>query len=273
MVKLPKIEESEHSTNYFLNQIPAPPGRPSKRLGMATIGEDCTRKMWFRFRWAKQGSITRRIQRLFDIGHSYEEQVVASLVETGIVITGQQDMLLGWGGHIVGFIDGIAVGVHEAPKTPHLLEVKSMNDRNFKVFKKKGIQKSHPKYYSQAQAYCGKKKLTRILFACINKNDSEIATERVHFSEDHYRFIMGRGMDVVGSEVPPPNVISDPKNFACRFCDYSDICYEGARIQQTCRSCKYADLENEGKWSCSLHKKEISNEEQSIGCRQYSSVV
>ena len=273
MVKIPSKEEVSHSTDYALNNVNASDGKPSKRLGMATIGEDCTRKMWFRFRWARQGSITTRIERLFGIGHSYEDQVVESLVKAGIEVTDQQDMLLGWGGHIVGFIDGVATGVYEAPKTPHLLEVKSMNDRNFKVFKKKGIQKSHPKYYSQAQAYCGKKKLTRILFACINKNDSEIATERVHFSEDHYRFIMGRGMDVVGSEVPPPNVISDPKNFSCRFCDYSDICYEGAKLQQTCRSCKYVDLENEGKWSCRLHSKEISSEEQASGCGQYMPLV
>jgi len=273
MVKVPKIEESAVSSNYILNQVNAPQGRPSRRLGMSTLGEDCVRKMWYRFRWAKQGNITRRIQRLFDAGHLYEDQVIKSLVEAGMEVTDQQDMLLGWAGHIVGYIDGVVTNVPEAPKTPHLLEVKTMNDRNFKEFKKKGIQKSHPKYYSQAQAYCGKKKLTRILFACINKNDSELWTERLHFDDDHYRFIMNRGMDVVGSELAPPNVIADRGNFACRFCDYSDICYDGANAKQTCRSCKYADLENEGKWSCSLHEKDLSNEDQEKGCHHYITII
>tara|TARA_R110000744_G_scaffold196160_1_gene315336 strand:- start:6638 stop:7459 length:822 start_codon:yes stop_codon:yes gene_type:complete len=273
MVKIPTMEDSPHTSNYVLNNINAPDGKPSKRLGMATIGEDCTRKMWFRFRWAKQGHFTRRIKRLFDIGHAYEDQVVASLNEAGIIVSDEQFMVLGWGGHIVGFMDGVVTGVKEAPETPHLLEVKSMNDRNFKQFKKKGIRKSHPKYYSQAQAYCGKKGLTRILFACINKNDSEIFTERLDYDQDHYKYVMGRGVDVVCSEIPPPNIIMDPTNFACKFCDYSDICYEGAKVQPTCRSCKYVDLENEGGWSCRLHKKDLSNDEQREGCNQYNPIV
>jgi hypothetical protein len=273
MVKIPKMEDTSYTSDYSLNSINAPSQRPSKRLGMSGIGEDCTRKMWFRFRWAKQGNITRRIKRLFDIGNAYEDQVIASLNESGLVVTDEQFMVLGWAGHIVGFMDGVVTGVKEAPKTPHLLEVKSMNDRNFKTFKKKGIQKSHPKYYSQAQAYCGKKNLTRILFACINKNDSEIHTERLEFDSDHFHYIMGRGIDVVSSEFPPPNIISDPTNFSCRFCDYSDICYEGAKAQPTCRSCKYVDLENDGGWSCRLHKKALDNDEQRQGCNQYITIV
>ena len=162
-MKIPKPEESKFSTTYLLNQTLVNGGGRSRRLGMASLGDSCFRSMWFKFRWVRQGSLGRRINRIFSFGNACEDIAIKDLTEIGITITDQQLGVDGWGGHIYGKIDGIAHNVPEAPATPHLLEVKSMNDRNFQKLKKLGVVEAQPKHYVQMQMYMGKLKLTRAL--------------------------------------------------------------------------------------------------------------
>lgn len=273
MVKIPRPEDNPYRSSQILNNTIAPPQRPSRRLGMGRLGESCIRAMWLGFRWSRKGSITVRVKRIFAAGNAYEDMVVNDLREVlGCTIEGEQEMLLGWGGHIVGFIDGKILGLPEAPKTWHLLEVKSMNANNYRKFVKNGVKKSHPKYYSQAQSYCGKLGLTRIAFAVINKDDQEIHVERLEFDENHYKTVMGRAIDVISSDIIPPNVINDRDNFTCRFCDFVPICYDAKPLAKNCRTCSKVDIEDDGKWSCSLKEIQLTNEQQENGCRNYMPV-
>ena len=270
MVKIPKPEESPHASRYILNMTNIEEGRRSRRIGMATLGGKCTRAMWLKFRWARYSPLlNRRVRRIFRIGDAIEDLVIAELTDIGMIITKQQEPVEGWGGHIFGYTDGRVTNVPEAPKTEHLLEVKSMNDRNFQQLKKKGVKLSKFEHYIQMQAYMGKLELTRALYAVYNKNDSEIYIERVHFDRSDYKHAMSRAVDVVSSETMPPNIINDPKNFACKWCDFIPICYEGFAMDATCRSCSKVDIEDNGKWSCRLHNKKLTFEEQEAGCEYY----
>lgn len=272
MVKLPTHDESPFALNYIINNGQSPRGRRSRRLGMASIADPCARKIWFRFRWARIGDITVRIKRIFDTGNLLENQVIDSLVAAGIDITDQQAAVEGWGGHIYGFIDGIAHNVPEAPKTPHLLEVKSMNNRNFTALKKYGIIESKHDHYVQMINYMGKKNLTRGLYVVINKDTSEIWCERVYFDKGIYKEYMGRAIDVVSHETPPPNLMNDPQKYACKFCDFSSICYGGEKMLKSCRTCTQVDIEDNGVWSCRRLEKNLTFEEQEKGCDFYAPI-
>jgi hypothetical protein len=273
MVKMADFKEKSHNTlSYSLNMVNAPMGRRSRRIGMATMGNPCLRAMWFKFRWARISPFPIRVQRIFDLGHACEDLVIDSLKAAGVEITREQEEVPGWGGHIWGFIDGVAMGVPEAPKTPHLWENKSSNDRIFKTIVKKGVKAAKLDHYVQMQMYMGKKDLTRALYTVINKNDSEIYVERIHFYESDYKEYMSRGMDVISHEVAPPNLFQDPNKQACKWCDFKPICYEGEEILKSCRSCVRVDIEEDGKWSCNLLSKELSIEEQEAGCDRYRPV-
>jgi hypothetical protein len=212
------------------------------------------------------------VKRIFDLGHACEDILINSLEKAGVEISRQQEEVPGWGGHIWGFIDGVAKNVPEAPKTDHLWEGKSMNDRIFKTVKKKGVRSAKFEHYVQMQMYMGKKGLTRALYTAINKNDSEIYVERVRFSEPDYREYMSRGMDVVCHEIPPPNLFQDPNKQVCKWCDFASICYDGDPILKSCRTCKFVDIEDEGKWSCSKFKKELAIDEQELACPDYCQI-
>lgn len=272
MVKIPAREDSPYALNYLLNDVLAPRGRRSRRLGMAAVADDCTRKVWFKFRWARLGDITVRIKRLFDDGNDIEQKVIKALESVGVIVTDKQKPIEGWGGHIFGFIDGVATNVPEAPKAQHLLEIKSMNAKNFANFKKHGLVESKHDHYVQMMNYMGKLKIDRGLYAAYNKDTSEIWTERVHFDQSVYRQYMGRAIDVVSHETPPPNVFNDPKKYACRFCDYSPICYEGEPMLKSCRSCASVDIEDKGVWSCRRLQKNLTFEEQEAGCQFYTAI-
>src|SRR5678815_709598 len=118
-------------------------------------GEPCVRRMWFGFRWAREKKFQRRIKRLFLFGDMVEHLAIRDLKQIGVRVTDRQKWVNGWGGHIAGRIDGIAHNVSEAPKTPHLLEVKSMNARNFNAFKKHGLVQTQLKHYVQMMMYMG----------------------------------------------------------------------------------------------------------------------
>jgi hypothetical protein len=270
MVKMAEFNKSPYKLDYLLNMTNIPTTRRSNRIGMASLGNPCLRAMWFKHRWARITDFPRRIIRIFDLGHACEEIVKKDMIDVGIVITDEQKEVPGWGGHIWGFIDGIAHKIPEAPKTPHLWECKSMNDRIFKTVVKKGVKKAKFDHYVQMQMYMGKLKMTRGIYTAINKNDSEIYVERVYFDEADYKEYMKRAMDVIAHENAPPNLFQDPNKQACKWCDFKPICYEGEAILKSCRSCRRVDIEDGGKWSCSLLNKTLTIEDQEAGCSQYT---
>lgn len=269
MVKIPTMEDNPYTTEYMLNMPLIADGKRSQRLGMAGLGEVCVRRMWFGFRWASEKQIIRKIKRLFSFGDIVEEIVITDLEEIGITITDRQKWVNGWGGHIAGRIDGIAHNVPEAPATPHLLEVKSMNDKNFNHLKKYGIIESQPKHYVQMIIYMGKLELTRGLYIAMNKNTSEVFVVRVHFDKNAYNEYMHRAIDVVSHETAPPNLFDNINCQACKFCDFTNICYENEPMLKSCRSCQHCDVADEGKWECGYHKKQLTYDEQVAACEHY----
>jgi hypothetical protein len=272
MVKIPSPKENPYELAFMLNSTTVPRERRSRRIGMASMSNPCLRAMWFNFRWARESNLPTRVLRIFEMGHASEKIIIDALAKAGVVITRQQEFVEGWGGHIAGFIDGVATNVPGAEKTEHLFEAKSMNDRIYKTVVKHGLKKAKFEHYVQMTMYMGKLGLKRGLYVAINKNDSEMYTERVRYNEGDYKEYMSRGMDVICHEGAPPNLFQNPKSQACIWCDFKPICYEAEPILKSCRSCVKIDIEDEGKWSCSLLNEERTFEDQHNPCPHYQPV-
>lgn len=241
-------------------------------LGISSIGDPCARKLWYSFRLCFIEKLTPRQIRLFARGHREEPIIKADLRKVGVICqvdeNNQPEVVCGYG-HIKGHVDDILENVPDAPKTLHLGEYKTANDKSFKDMVKNGLKRSKPVYYDQMVCYMKLLKLTRGLFIMVNKNDDARYYERI--SEDTKRadFLIQRGIDIISSEIPLPKM-AGPDWFACKWCGAYEICHFGEKPIQTCRTCKYVAIVNDGKWECDLDGgKELTLPEQLLGCKHY----
>jgi hypothetical protein len=77
-------------------------------------------------------------------------------------------------------------------------------------------------------------KLERALFVIVNKNNSEIYTERVYFSPDDFAALDARARYIITANAMPD------KGPDCTWCDYERICPDvraGVYTRTTCGSC------------------------------------
>ena len=100
-------------------------------LGASQIGKACERALWYDFRWVTRSGFPGRILRLFETGQLEEARIVRNLRRIGATVlevdpeTGRQWRVEAHGGHFGGSLDGVALGLPEAPKTWHVLEFKT----------------------------------------------------------------------------------------------------------------------------------------------------
>lgn len=237
-------------------------------LGMSEIGHSCERFLWYKFHWCYQEILTARMQRLFARGHREEPVIIAELNKVGIRVYDEQLEVEGVHGHVKGHIDGKAIGVIEAPKTEHLAEFKTMNAKAFKEVNDKGVRASKPVYFSQAQSYMGKLKLTRTLFVADNKNDDSMYIERLYFDKDIYDNLMVRTERIILSEVPPERKFKRTW-YECKYCSAFTICHGTFPVEQTCRTCKNVDILMKGEWACNKYGMVLATDQQRLGCTNY----
>jgi hypothetical protein len=264
MAKLPPllaIESKIEGCSYPNEQRPY--------LGMSQLGHSCARYLWYSFRWAYIEMLTAKQKRIFARGHLEEAQVVEDLVRAGCSVTGQQTSFVGFAGHIKGHCDGIVHDLPDAPVTPHLLEIKTMNDASFKKCRKDGVKKSYPVYYGQLQLYMHYLELTRALFVATNKNSQERYYERVHLVQEDADLLLSKGEDIICNEVPPRK-IGDVTWFECKYCAAASVCHRGEAPHKSCRTCRNVNILDGGRWHCSLHDEELTNAKQSDGCEDYT---
>lgn len=263
-----EIMQTKDTTLHLLNSLEVDVVlRPY--LGMSELGHSCERYLWYTFRWCYTSKLPMRIKRLFNRGDREEEALIEALAEVGVRIYNQQEEVSSAHGHVLGHTDGRAIGVIEAPKTEHLAEFKTMNDKYFKQVCKEGVQVAFPKYYAQQQSYMKHTGLTRSLFVATNKNNDAIYIERVYYDEVEADRLERKAEEIVLSEVPPKKRFK-PIWWECKFCDARYICHEKGRIEANCRTCNSCDLLPRGKWGCSKYKIELAIQQQRLGCPNHN---
>lgn len=279
MVMIPKNENTiEHLIESRV--IESHTGRPY--LGMSGIGAECLAKLWYGFRWSSTTRHTARVERLFRRGDYEETVVIADLKRAGvevfrregekkIEISGsreEQEEIVGYAGHAKGHPDGRVLGLPEAPKTEHLLEIKTMNDQYFSILQEEGVEHGFPVYYAQVNRYMKKMGLNRALFVATNKKDESRKYIRIRLDNELASELETKERIIVTSERPfRPTWSSD--YYKCVWCHHKEVCHHGKAPNVNCRTCSRADICDNGKWECGLTGKEIDEEKQKVGCDLY----
>jgi len=206
--------------------------------------------------------------RLFDRGHREEPAIIAELRKIGIVVSGEQTGYVACEGHYRGHNDGVAENVPDAPKTPHILEMKTINDKGYKELCKKGVEEARPAYYAQCQAYMKAGKYKRALFIAVNKNTDAWYVERIRYDKGYADDLTRKAEWILTNKVPFPNTFP-PGWYACGWCAAKYVCRGSDKPEVSCRSCKHAGPVQEGEWYCSLHEGNIPTDFQRKGCKDY----
>jgi CRISPR/Cas system-associated exonuclease Cas4 (RecB family) len=256
-------------------------------VGASSIGQPCTRALWYQFRWAKAPDFSGRLYRLFQSGHLQEPRVNADLRAIGMTVydvnpaTGKQWSFVerSSGGHFRGNCDGIVTGVPQAPVSPHILEVKTSSAKLFAVMQKEGVKKAKPTHYFQMQIYMhwsidlfGKEGCHRALYITVNKDTDNIYSERIEYVEEEAQALIDKAMLIITSAEPPIGISTDPTYFECKFCDYHSICHGKEIPAPTCRTCAHVTpaMNGDGVWTCGFDEVgQLEDIQQRTGCEKH----
>lgn len=253
--------------------------RQSRRVSPSAIGK-CQRHLWYRFRWAHEPEgFEPRMLRLFETGHLEEARMIAWLQGAGVTVeavdpeTGEQWAVEALGGHLFGYLDGIATGIVEAPKTAHLLECKTHNAKSFAQLQRVGVAIAKPEHVAQMQVYMHLKGLTRAFYLAKNKDTDELYAERVEYDPTDAGRLMLKAEQIVRTSTPPPKLTESADHFGCRFCPSRVVChengFENAMVPRNCRTCLHSTAceDGDGRWHCARHDiYHLTLEQQEQGC-------
>jgi hypothetical protein len=275
-----------HTTEAIYRAIAAR-ARPgdSRGVPMSEAANECDRAIFYRLRWAaKLEEIDGQKERRFETGRREETRLLDDLEAAGVQVervdpaTGKQFAVELAGGWLRGRMDGRALGVPEAPKTLHVVETKTHNDRSFKELQKhappkgEGLKKSKPEHYAQCLAYLHGQGLTRCLYLAVNKNTEELYAERIAYDAAFALALEAKIERIARSDRAPPRLHEDPTSkaaFACAWCPAKPQCHEQAFARVNCRTCLEAQFRDGAEVWCSLSGKQLSYDEQQRGCNHH----
>lgn len=269
MAKIPAPTITIQSLIDEYHQANQEPPRP--HMGVSLIGHKCDRYLWLNFRWAVIEKFDGRILRLFRRGQLEEKTIVQDLRAIGLDIQntiGQQSRV-DFGCHVSGSVDGvIKYGVPEAPKTAHVVEMKTHSKKSFDDLEKNGVEKSKPLHHIQMQGYMKGLGLDRALYIAVCKDDDRIYTERVRFDKELADKAIERAKRIVQSDwMPEPMASASPDWYECKFCPAYNFCHKEQLTQEVnCRTCAHSTACANSTWTCAVWESEIPIEAQREGC-------
>jgi hypothetical protein len=215
-----------------------------EHLGASVIGRECDRALWCEFRWITRAAQSGRMLRLFETGRLEEER----------------------GGHFGGSLDGVGLGIPEAPRTWHVLEFKTHNAKSFAELRKAGVQKAKPEHWAQMQVYMHLTGLTRALYLAACKDTDALYAERVRVDHHAAEQLIARAGRIIFAARPPARISDDPDWFQCRLCPHHDTSHGERLPARTCRSCLHITPVEDGTWHCARFDRRLSADEQRAGC-------
>lgn len=219
----PYLHKTKHAINeYWSNRVDVYK-REIGTLRASELGDECSRKLWYRTKGHIEPKPEPRILRLFDRGHKEEDRIIEWLNGIGCKVWDEQKEVR-HKDFFTGHIDGLVIGVKESPEKVHLLEMKTANDKKFKELVKNGIPFQHK---VQMNVYMRLLGIDRALYIAVNKNDDDLYIERVKLDPKFADAQLLRAERIVSLKEPPQRIGNDsPSWYQCRWCGFKDICFK-----------------------------------------------
>lgn len=259
---------------------------PRRYLGASLIGQECRRRIWYSFRWALPRAFPATSYRAIQDGHRGEAVMVAWLrslpdIQLWTEDPDQPGGQIGFtacAGHFRGHLDGIILGLYQAPKTPHVWEHKVCNETKWNKLVKL-IQEHGEKaallqwdavYYAQAQIYMHQMDLTRHYLTVGTPGNRKLVSCRTEYRATDAKAILKKAEQIITSDRPPLKLSDDPTWYQCKLCDYHALCHGAALPAVNCRTCAHstARLDEARPWTCELKQSAITGNQ--AGCDHHA---
>lgn len=257
--------------------------RDSNGIGMGSIGNECERRLWYDFRWVSEVHHKAKTLKLFVDGHQDEDLMASRLrLVDGITLytvdpqTGRQIRVEHFGGHLSGYLDGVIIGILEAPKTHHVWEHKTTAQDKFskltklkhELGEKMALKAWNPVYYAQGVLYMHFTGLARHYMTVSTPGGRNQISVRTNADTEEALRLIAKAERIVDINYPPARISEDPTFYLCKWCNHADVCHEGEGMRATCRSCAYVTPnKDDGTWFCTNYGATIPTyEDQQQGC-------
>jgi hypothetical protein len=251
---------------------------PRLYLGMSSIGESCSRKSWYRFRFAGRETFDALTLKRFADGHRTEALVIERLkMVDGVtvidLIDGEQIGFSDLEGHFSGHADGEIIGILQAPKTPHILEVKCVEEKSFNKLKKlvsdvgekQALRAWNSTYWTQGQLYCHYRSYKRHYLVVSTPGGRDWMGVRTDYDMASALREIEKARRIIKAQEPPER-IGDESYFECKWCQFNGICHKDEFPDRSCRTCVHSTPIEEGNWHCDRWGKNLTLQEQIDGC-------
>lgn len=245
--------------------------KPRQYLGMSMVGQDCERASWYSLRWCSVpgGGFDAKTLRNFEDGHRGEDLMAERLrlvpklkLLTIDPSTGRQFKFSDFGGHLQGHIDGVVLGLLQAPKTWHCWEnkvsekVAALEKAKGEVGEKDALQKWNEVYFAQAQLYMHYADLDRSYLTVQSPGGRLPETSvRTNKQPEVVARLREKAQRVITAPEPLPRLSEDAAFWKCRGCSFRGTCHGDALPAPSCRTCLHAtpSLDGaDGDWLCAL---------------------
>ncbi len=251
-------------------------GERRTHLGASLIGHECSRHLWYIFRWVKHELFEARMLRLFNRGHREEERFVEYLRGIGFEIhdvdtDGKQHRVSAVLGHFGGSFDGRGLSPGRYAVSERLLcEFKTKaTGSGFNKLRELGVRVTNEQHYAQMCCYGVLYGFRFAIYMVVNKNDDDLHIEVVPLDHTIGAEYARRAEYVIMSPVAPARIAQQKTYWKCKMCPHSDICFDGAVVEHNCRSCKFAVPIANAEWHCNKWSATIPASEIPKGCTSH----
>lgn len=254
-----------------------------KHLGASVIGEECTRKVWYGWRWMVDNVPSGRLLRLFNRGHREEARFIEYLRGIGFEVwdvdpvSGEQFRVSRLGGHFGGSLDSILRPPPWFMLPPEILflgEYKTKGTgKGFVELREKGLMLTNAQHYDQVCTYGANYKYQYAMYFSTNKNDDDMHVEIISLNWGRASEVEAKAAYIISQQKPPPKLSLQPTHWKCKSCDYLGVCHHGATPAKNCRSCTFARPIDGAKWFCDGYNMELTEAIIKVGCNNWTYIV
>lgn len=252
-------------------------------LGASQIGNPCDRALWYSFRWALEPRLDAHNLRRIADGHAGEAMMADRLRQvSGVQLwtvdeeTSEQFGFSDLNNHFAGHLDGVILGLLQAPKTAHIWEHKQVSDTKFRELmklkahaadEKAVLEKWDERYFMQAQVYLHQFHLTRHYLTVATPGGRQYTSVRTAYQPEIARKATARAAGIIAANRPPLKLSDNPADWRCKACDFWCICHGPEIAAVHCRTCAHSTATlDRAPWICEYHRRDLAQQD---GCPQH----
>lgn len=238
---MPKIPQRKYSTIREFKRIIVENSSKEKRrnyIGASSIGDKCSRKIWYNYNgYDKEPSNWIGLLAAED-GHATEDLISKRLrliPSVELYTHDENGCQFGFDlGFFKGHYDGVIRGILEAPKTWHIYEVKTKEEKFINKLEKlineygekKALEKWNYTYYCQAVLYMYMENLTRHFMIISKPGGRDAISLRTESNNKLAQSLIEKATRIYKSKLEPERAYHSKDYFECSWCNFRNECWK-----------------------------------------------